>query len=77
MLPEIIEKLRCPVCRVDATLQLIPFANGEAGHVREGVLACSKCAAWHRIENECSSSSHRRWPIIWPGNGSTSDMPQL
>ena len=52
MLPEIIEKLRCPVCRVDATLQLIPFANGEAGHVREGVLACSKCAAWYRIENE-------------------------
>ena len=52
MLPEIVEKLRCPVCRTDATLQLIPFTGGEAGHVREGVLQCSGCAAWHRIEDE-------------------------
>jgi SAM-dependent methyltransferase/uncharacterized protein YbaR (Trm112 family) len=52
MLPEIVEKLLCPVCRVDATLQLIRFTDGEAGHVREGVLGCSECEAWYRIEDE-------------------------
>ena len=53
MLRSLVSSLRCPVCLTqDTHLELRVFDDGEAGHVKDGVVVCPSCGSWYPIENE-------------------------
>ena len=53
MLKSLVPNLRCAACGAESPrLQLHVFEDGEAGHVKDGVVACGACKSWYPIENE-------------------------
>jgi SAM-dependent methyltransferase/uncharacterized protein YbaR (Trm112 family) len=52
MLRSLVPMLRCPVCQLQETrLALCVFTDGDAGHVKDGILHCESCSAWFPIED--------------------------
>lgn len=53
MLRSLVSNLRCPGCETPhVPLELHVFREGQAGHVRDGVLTCPSCRSWFPIEDE-------------------------
>jgi len=53
MLRSVIPLLRCPVCQSQRSrLEAHAFAEGLAGHIKDGALACGVCGSWYPIEDE-------------------------
>lgn len=53
MLKSLIANLRCAVCGAEyPRLELHVFEDGEAGHVKDGVVACRACNSWYPIDDE-------------------------
>jgi ubiquinone/menaquinone biosynthesis C-methylase UbiE/uncharacterized protein YbaR (Trm112 family) len=51
MLASLVGKLVCPACLTqEHELKRHVFTPGEAGNIRDGVLACPSCGSWYPIE---------------------------
>lgn len=53
MLKSVVPLLRCPACQSQENhLEALTFADGAAGHIKHGALACRGCGSWYPIEDE-------------------------
>ncbi|MDB5346427.1 MAG: methylase involved in ubiquinone/menaquinone biosynthesis [Schlesneria sp.] len=53
MLKSLVPKLICPTCgQSDATLSAHVFDDGDAGHIRNGIVQCPRCSTIYPIEDD-------------------------